>query len=541
MLLRSIRIENFRALRCARICLEPTTVLIGENDCGRSSVMEAVALALGWNSEEGAFNFQPYHAHGPDLRAISIALEFCESVTGEWRQGGFEPLRRALPGALARERHFWFEVTHDRERIARWNFRSARETLIDNRPMLGWLRRQMPVLWMAEGMMSGRHMDPDPVQTAGASLAIQVTQHYRELLGGTALDVRAAIEHGSAAARQLLLARAKIRSSDSTPFDELLEEITGKRKTRESAPSVEVAPAHGTASQRLGMLLLTGALLHSGAGRLEHGVSPLTLIENPEAHLHPMTVASIWNVIDRIGGQKIIATHSGTLLGRARLSAVRRLTRHDGEIREWRIPEGTLTADELRRYSYHLRSRRANSSFARCWLLVEGETEYWMMPELARVCGYELASEGVAPVEFAQCGLSALIKVAGHLGIEWHLVADGDEAGQRYVQSAQAYVEAGRVHDRLTLLQQPDIEHCLWQFGYDEIFRRAAWPSARPADAAWQRRAPAKKVIARAIERLSKPGLAILLLDAVIDRGPEGVPPPLRRAIEMCIQMARHL
>ena len=119
--------------------------------------------------------------------------------------------------------------------------------------------------------MSGRHMDPDPVQTAGASLAIQVTQHYRELLGGTALDVRAAIEHGSAAARQLLLARAKIRSSDSTPFDELLEEITGKRKTRESAPSVEVAPAHGTASQRLGMLLLTGALLHSGAGRWSTG------------------------------------------------------------------------------------------------------------------------------------------------------------------------------------------------------------------------------------------------------------------------------
>ena len=205
-------------------------------------------------------------------------------------------------------------------------------------------------------------------------------------------------------------------------------------------------------------------------------MSPLTLIENPEAHLHPMTLASIWSVIDRIGGQKIIATHSGTLLARARLSSVRRLTRHDGMVREWRVPEGALSADELRRYSYHLRSRRAAASFARCWLLVEGETEYWLMAELARVCGYELASEGVTCVEFAQCGLGAMLKVARHLGIEWHLLADGDMAGQRYVESAREYAEAGGGHDRFTLLHEPDIEHCFWRFGYEEVFRRAAWP-----------------------------------------------------------------
>ena len=286
--------------------------------------------------------------------------------------------------------------------------------------------------------------------------------------------------------------------------------------------------------------MLTGALLHSGAGRLEEGMSPLTLIENPEAHLHPATLASIWSVIERIGGQKIIATHSGTLLARARLSSVRRLTRRDGVVREWRVPEGALSADELRRYSYHLRSRRAAASFARCWLLVEGETEYWLMAELARVCGYELASEGVACVEFAQCGLTAMLKVARRLGIEWHLLADGDMAGKHYVESAREYVETGHGHDRFTLLPERDVEHCFWKFGYQDVFRRAAWPSASSADTSWQRKVPAKKVIARAIERHSKPSLAVLLLDAIIDRGPKGVPPPLRQAIETCVELARH-
>src|SRR4249919_3775239 len=104
MLLRSVRIENFRALKHAKISFEPTTVLIGENDCGRSSVMEAVALALGWNAKEAGFAFQPHHLHHSTfvlpstLPPISIALEFCESAQGEWRQEGFKRLRDSLPG-----------------------------------------------------------------------------------------------------------------------------------------------------------------------------------------------------------------------------------------------------------------------------------------------------------------------------------------------------------------------------------------------------------------------------------------------------------
>jgi len=50
MVLRSVAVENFRAIRSAELTLDPTTVLIGENDFGRSSLMEDIALALGWNA-----------------------------------------------------------------------------------------------------------------------------------------------------------------------------------------------------------------------------------------------------------------------------------------------------------------------------------------------------------------------------------------------------------------------------------------------------------------------------------------------------------
>ena len=71
MFLRSVRLANFRAVKSARISFDPTTVLIGENDCGRSSIMEAIALALGWNSQEGEFLFQPFHLHRANDQARS--------------------------------------------------------------------------------------------------------------------------------------------------------------------------------------------------------------------------------------------------------------------------------------------------------------------------------------------------------------------------------------------------------------------------------------------------------------------------------------
>ena len=97
-----MQLENFRAVKSARISFDPTTVLIGENDCGRSSIMEAIALALGWNcrmassgSSRSIFIVEP-SATSP-APAISIALEFCESAPEEWDGAGFETLRDALP------------------------------------------------------------------------------------------------------------------------------------------------------------------------------------------------------------------------------------------------------------------------------------------------------------------------------------------------------------------------------------------------------------------------------------------------------------
>ncbi|MFW6459349.1 ATP-dependent nuclease [Klebsiella pneumoniae] len=89
-----------------------------------------------------------------------------------------------------------------------------------------------------------------------------------------------------------------------------------------------------------------------------------------------------------------------------------------------------MNAEESRRIAFHIRFNRASSLFARCWLLVEGETETWVINELARQCGHHFDAEGVKVIEFAQSGLKPLIKFARRMGIQWHVLVDGDEAGK---------------------------------------------------------------------------------------------------------------
>ena len=124
--------------------------------------------------------------------------------------------------------------------------------------------------------------------------------------------------------------------------------------------------------------------------------------------------------------------------------------------------------------------------------------------------------------------------MAGHLGIEWHLLTDGDQAGETYAGGAAECVRRGEDELRLTMLEDRDIEHCFWRYGYANVFRQAA---GKPQSASF--RPNARAIISRAIERHSKPWMAMQLLEAAAPRGKGGVPPPLRRAIEMCVQLAR--
>ncbi len=118
-----------------------------------------------------------------------------------------------------------------------------------------------------------------------------------------------------------------------------------------------------------------------------------------------------------------------------------RLVRESGRVATYRLGPRGLSAEDGRRIAFHIRFNRPSSLFARCWLLVEGETEVWLLNELARQCGYHFEAEGVRVIEFAQCGLKPLLRFARRMGIEWHALVDGDEAGKKYANTVRSLLD----------------------------------------------------------------------------------------------------
>jgi putative ATP-dependent endonuclease of OLD family len=248
----------------------------------------------------------------------------------------------------------------------------------------------------------------------------------------------------------------------------------------------------------------------------------------------------LWDTLSNLAGQKIIATHSGDLLAAVPLKAIRRLARRNGQVCAHRVLDTTLTRREEEKVRYHIREKRGALMFARCWLLVEGETDFTVLPELGLLLGHDFNLCGVSCVEFSQCGLEPLIKVARDLGIEWHVLADGDDAGNKYVATATQFLGTDPSPDRITQTTQRDIEHSLWHAGHNQVYETNTGANQRRdiikvanghADYPGQ-------VIKAAIKTHSKPFMAYEAIAAVRAAGLGAVPADLKSAIEKAIELA---
>ena len=551
MHLSRLEVAHFRGIRHGVLDFDPaSTVLIGENDSGRSSLFDLLTAVLK-APEDGAgpFAFSRWDVRCPEEglcevpQPIRARLCFVEREPGEWDAPAFEPVRELL-GGMPWPRELCFELAASNERHGRevdtWRFTGPAGSRDNDAAQLAWLRALNPLIRIDASASPARRLPlaahlatlagtPDQAD----QLAARVHRHYQQLVEGISVDLPEELSAGFDAALDLLeRLNAPGRNGDEAPrHAPMLGELIGNGS---GLTPQTFLPPYGNTAYRLGLLLLLGAVLDHRDTPTAPGAEPLLIIEDPEAHLHPMTLSAIWHLIDRIRWQKIVCTHSGDLLASVPMTSLRRLTRLNGEVTVWRVAADVLDRDELRRYSYHVRSHRGVAAFARCWLLVEGETEFWLLPELARLCGYDFAMEGIVCVEFAQCGLPPLVKVAQALGIRWHLLADGDHAGQSYAAAVRSHVPPGELDQHVTVLRQRDIENALWHAGYADVYRR----HARLPETAVDVMSPAR-IITRAIHRTPKPLLALEALDAMQQAGSPGVPEEMRRVIECCVALAR--
>ncbi|HHQ2503214.1 TPA: ATP-dependent endonuclease [Klebsiella pneumoniae] len=548
MLLERVEIVGFRGINRLSLMLEQNNVLIGENAWGKSSLLDALTLLLSpefdlYHFVRDDFWFPPGDIQGREHH-LHIILTFRETEPGRHRVRRFRPLQRCwVPCDDGYHRVFYRlegELAGDDSVMTLRSFIDGEgEALVleDIDELARHLVRLMPVLRLRDARFMRRiHNGTVPHSPQIEITARQLDFLSRELVSHPQNLSDGQIRQGLSAMVQLLEHYFAEQSSAQTRHRLMRRRSHDEQRSWRYLDIINrMIDKPGGRSHRVILLGLFATLLQAkGTVRLDRDARPLLLIEDPETRLHPIMLSVAWHLLNLLPLQRVTTTNSGELLSLTPVELVCRLVRESTRVSAWRLGPGGMNAEESRRIAFHIRFNRASSLFARCWLLVEGETETWVINELARQCGHHFDAEGVKVIEFAQSGLKPLIKFARRMGIQWHVLVDGDEAGKKYAATVRGLLNNDREleRDHLTSLPALDMEHFMYRQGFDDVYHRVAQiPDNVPMNM--------RRVITKAIHRSSKPDLAIEVAMEAGRRGVDAVPTLLKKMFSRVLWLAR--
>ncbi|MBJ7220502.1 MULTISPECIES: ATP-dependent endonuclease [unclassified Brenneria] len=550
MYLENVEILGFRGINRLSLVLDDNTVLIGENAWGKSSLLDALSLLLAptlplYHFELQDFYFKPGDENSRE-RHLQIIFTFCENAPGHHLAPRYRPLKRVwVEGDASLHRIFYRlegEVDESRAVFTWRSFLDAQGhpiALSNIDELAREVIRLHPVLRLRDARFM-RHLRSGTLAVTADNGNEKLAQQFEQLMGELAKNPQKLtdkeLRQGLAAMRQLLEHYFSEQSATLNERRHHRHERMHNGKSWRSLDNINRLIADPKSrSRRIILLELFSTLLQAkGAVALDPHSRPLLVIEDPETRLHPIMLSVAWGLLMQLPLQKVTTTNSGELLSLVPMEQVCRLVRESSRVATYRIGRQGMSAEDSRRIAFHIRFNRPASLFARCWLLVEGETEVWMLNELARQCGHHFEAEGVKVIEFAQSGLRPLLKFAQRMGIEWHVLVDGDDAGKKYVATAQSLLAAQGESDRdhLTVLPALDMEHYMYRAGFGHVYHRVALlPEKVPLSM--------HKIILKAIQRSSKPDLAIEVAMEAATMGSDAIPPLIRSMFSRVLWLAR--
>lgn len=493
MKLRRLQIENFRGIASLDLALGDTTVLIGENNTGKTAVLDALRFALrDIRSRRGcAFDAYDFHlqratSEPTSSPAIGIRLTFREDVAGDWGDKRLARLDRAKIAQIdsngcatvilkvgAR-----FDSTKQ-EFVQDWEFQN-----LDGAPLtgvadiaVGILQSEVSYYYLAALRDAARHFDAKGTFWRPFLKESQLTAEKRIEIETKLSELNDLIISSHASFSQVVSRLTEVKnvvsmygedlvSIDAVP--ERLFDMLAKAQVNLNTDTGAKIPVrrHGEGIQSLAVLTLFNAFLQAW-----NKGDPIVALEEPEAHLHPSAVRALWLLIEKIPGQKIISTHSGDLLSEVPSEAVIRLYKAAGVVSASRLKDVNLSFDDTRKFNFHIRRARGELLFARCWILGEGETEATLITEVARDLNKDLERAGVRFVAYqAGVSLETCLRVANGLGIHWVVLADNDGQGAQNRAIVRKYLNGRLEDDTLFMMEENNIEQHLCCNGFADVY-----------------------------------------------------------------------
>ncbi|WP_412874036.1 ATP-dependent nuclease [Curtobacterium poinsettiae] len=485
----SVRIQHFRGIIDLNVELEPDlTILVGQNNAGKSRVLRAIGIATGALSpDRDDFTV--------DVDAEPVIDTVLAPATGET----FDPAiaRRLLnvqpgPSSSDAERFAW-RTTIFRTREG-FGSRSETAVLAYNTSANQWepavpttsLSGVQRSLVVGDYVGTGRDLVDDFARRGSAIRRIlddlEVDEDSREALevrlGDLSKDIigsSAALDAVTRSLQALSQSVGSVGSAEIKPLPLRLEELSRSvvvdLDTGAGALPLRV---HGAGSRSMTSIQLQSVLYDRRVGSDGGALRPhaVSLLEEPEAHLHPQGQVQLSEVLHSLPGQAVVSTHSSHLVSTVEPRSLRmfRWKSTGVSLVNLRPAEDALDADtprmlrpalyreEMEKLRRQIERPFGELLFASCVVLGDGATERALLPVILRHC-LGLQADRVAVIDAGSMNspmATAVVKFAEATGLPWHLFADDDEAGRRDATRLDATFGSG------------DQSHITWVFGATE-------------------------------------------------------------------------
>jgi len=572
MKLKDIKIENFRGIRSLHIPLDKLTVLIGENNTGKSTLLEAIRIVLtgGFGSRRaGQFTEYDFHLENSEAtpetaKPIQITLHFAEEKEDEWPETVIQQMNEVIQIDEDGLSHIWLRAegrfNPDSSSFeTKWNFLDSKgvELVLKNAIPLNLLSRFVPIFYLSALRDASQEFGQRGRFWRGFLKSVQLPDEKREEIEEILRDVNTSVIGANAGLTEVKTKLADtgklipLGADDPVVLEAIptrIFDMVGKIQVHLKSPFGAKLPLyrHGEGTQNLAVLMLFQAFVSENLAETYAPESiPLLIMEEPEAHLHPSAIRSLGSFLQSMNGQILVSSHSGDLVSRVPLTSLRRLYKDNIETKIGYVENNTFDDRELQTIDYSIRLTKGHYLFSRCWLLVEGETEFHLIPLLFEIMGYSQDQISFSVIEIGQMIKKGepIIKLAKALGIQWFMMADGDNAGNDYINRAQKHLENGEsLADRAQKLDHADIEHEFWHNGYEDFIENLITDKRKKeieSKAAGDDIEKTKLLIKAAINKVGgKPAFAQALAAEVQQRGKESIPKAIKDIITRVVELS---
>lgn len=469
IIIKNIRIKNFRSLENIDLELGLVNILIGQNNAGKSNLLKAIDIVF--NGSKVLFEddiYISYDEHLSKEKTAIIDVKICPQMngeivkhfsdfwtgvfTGDWitvdeTDGDYVGIRTIIQYDTKRNDYIII-----RKQITQWN-----ETIEAAR--LGKKQRFNSDM---NDFINSFYMDAHRDVT-------EDIRNRKSYFGRATSNIDLSEEQVALIEEQLDAVNREIVSNISA-INETKQNISKIGKTLGNVhSSLQIEPVsrklsdlhkgmditfqdgnaatfsvsqHGMGTRSWISFLTLGAYVeyaYKSIKEIDEDADEFVILslEEPEAHLHPQAQRQIFQQLCEFRGQKIVSTHAPSVLAQAGLESVIQFKKKEGKTLVNRFDAKNYTSEEIAKIEREVVKTHGELIFSSSIVLCEGITEEQALPIYFReFFGIDPTVLGISIIGIGGQNYKTYLHFIKEFDIGWYIFSDGEKEAKKTVRKA---------------------------------------------------------------------------------------------------------